>query len=252
MTLDWIKNNEGLGYVFFDTSSVSTNSSLFGDDKLYRNFDVIGLNSGDDIWFSTTNDINLIRVSGNDGEDTVSFSTYETEITNFSKEIVENNYVDFENIILTSNSNKWTYSNNDNVFGTIDASNGEDTLLVREDINWTSDIQNRYEDFESLEIENGVLSFDSFSFGDDIENLILENNSIVDLQDGSLNNLVNYIQKSGSILKMNVQTNLSSSARIEAVHIEFNSNSSIQFLGTQDHLLLVIVIRIILDRHPHR
>ncbi|MEC8313903.1 MAG: autotransporter outer membrane beta-barrel domain-containing protein, partial [Verrucomicrobiota bacterium] len=231
LALDYIINSAGIGYVFFDTSSVSTNSSLFGDDKLYRNFGVIGLNSGDDIWFSATNDINLIRVSGNDGQDTVSFLNYETEITNFSKEMVENNYVDFENIILTSNSNKWTYSINDNVFSTIDASNGEDTLLVRGDINWTTDIQNRYEDFESLEIENGVLTFDSFSLGDDIENLILENNSIVDLQDGSLNNLVNYIQEDGSILKMNVQTNLSSSARIKAVHIEFNPDSSVQFFG---------------------
>ena len=231
LALDYIINSAGIGYVFFDTSSVSTNSSLFGDDKLYRNFGVIGLNSGEDIWFSATNDINLIRVSGNDGQDTVSFLNYETEITNFSKEMVENNYVDFENIILTSNSNKWTYSVNDNVFSTINASNGEDTLLVLGDINWTTDIQNRYEDFESLEIENGVLTFDSFSLGDDIENFILENNSIVDLQDGSLNNLVNYIQENGSILKINVQTNLSSSARIKAVHIEFNPDSSVQFFG---------------------
>ena len=231
LTLDYIINNGGIGYVFFDNNSVSTNSSLFGDDKLFRNFDVIGLNGGDDTWFSTTNDINIIRVSGNDGQDTVSFSNYELEITNFSKEMIEDNYVDFENIILTSNSNNWTYSANDNVFGTIDASDGKDALLVRGDINWTSDIKNRYEDFESLEIENGVLSFDSFSLGDDIENLILENNSIVDLQDGSLNNFVNYIQENGSILKMNVKTNLSSLARIEAVHIEFNPSSSVQFFG---------------------
>ena len=229
--LEWIDDGGSIGYLSFGSSDISTNSSLIGSGKLYRNFEVVQLAEGDDVWYASTNDLNLSSIGGNSGIDTLLFTNYENNLENFSKEIIDSTYTTFENITLNSGSNIWTYSVNDVAFDKIDGSDGLDLLLVQEDLNWTSDDQNRYEDFESLEIRNALLTFDSFSLGDDIENLVLENNSVIDLQDGSLNNLINLIQNNGSILKINVQTNLSQIARLNAVHIELNSGASIQFFG---------------------
>ena len=65
---------------------------------------------------------------------------------------------------------------------------------------WTLQDANRYQDFETLKIQNSTLSFVSYNLGDDIGNLILENNSIVDLADGSLSDLNVYSQNSASSL----------------------------------------------------
>ena len=228
--LSWIDDGGGIGYLNFGSNDTETNSISVGPNKFYRGFDAIQLGAGDDTWLASTNDLNVANVRGDSGNDKLSFEDYELDYEVFSKDIIESNYFLFEEINLTSGSNTWLYSANDNVFSIIDAIGGEDDLLIQENSTWTLQDINRYKNFETLRLQNSYLEFDSYDLGD-IRSLILESNAILDLDDGSLNNLINYSQNSDSVLRVNVQTNLSSSARIEAIHIEFNSDSSVQFFG---------------------
>ena len=230
-SLSWIDAGLGVGYLNFGIESTTNNSFSIGDNRLYRNFDAVQLSGGNDIWLASTNDLSLGNIAGQSGTDTLSLVNYEAEVENFSKAWTEPRYSTFENVILTPNDNTWIYSGEDSIFNSVDGSGGNDILLVQNNLSWTLQDAIRYQDFETLKIQNSTLSFVSYNLGDDIGNLILENNSIVDLEDGSLSDLNIYSQNSGSILKMNVQTNLSSSARLEAVHLEFNPSSSVQFFG---------------------
>ena len=80
----------------------------------------------------------------------MSFEDYELDYEVFSKDIIESNYFLFEEINLTSGSNTWLYSANDNVFSIIDAIGGEDDLLIQENSTWTLQDINRYKNFETL------------------------------------------------------------------------------------------------------
>ena len=226
--------HSGVDYLSYGGDVQETNSLFMGENKLYRGFDQVNLNNGNDEWRATTNDVAiLINVDAGSGDDLLSYIDYEEEVNIFSKSThVDTRYFEFEEVELTTTDDIWLYADDDNNFVLIDAEDGEDELLVQDisSLVWSQSHSGRYSDFELLHLDNASLSFEDYDLGG-ISDITLEDNAIINLDNGSLNISGIYQQNSGSILSLNAQTNFNISARLSANQINFNSGASMQFSG---------------------
>ena len=207
---------------------------MMGDSRFYQGFDQVNLNIGNDQWRATTNDLSiLINVDGGSGSDLLSYIDYENDINIFSKAThLDTRYFKFEEIELSTYNDTWLYSNDDSSLVLIDGEDGEDELLIQGigSLIWNQNHAGRYSSFERLLLDNSTLSFSDYDLGG-ISDITLENNTVLDLEDGSLNIPGIYQHNASSILLMNALTNFNVIPRLSANQINFNSGSIMQFSG---------------------
>lgn len=228
--LNFVNALLGADTLIYSSLNEITNSLAMGDNLFYQNFESVDLGAGSDEWRASTNDFSL-SVSGGSGSDLLSYNDYEQLITSFSKAThIDNLYTSFSSIELSTNDNIWTYSSGDSTLSSIDGSHGVDILSIEESIDWTTSHKNRYADFEILRLDNqSILTFSDNDLGSDVLALAIQGNSTVDLEDNSLSGLTIYTQEGGSILSMNAQGSLITSARLTSDQITFSPGAIIQF-----------------------
>ena len=247
----WTVSGNDTNLFFIDASDESdtliynsgTNSADIGNNRFYRNFEHVNQGSGADTWNASNNDvqIGLMSISGGTGSDTLSFAQYEDVTkTTFS-------YVDdlgassiyaggFESIQLTSNSDIWNYSSSDAALTSVDAANDNSTLgdilqISGSTLSWTASLNNRYNGFETLELNNCTMDM-SAADPTVFDNVRNQTGSTLSLADNTITINGDYFQTSGAVLELSAQTNLSAHPRIDAVDVTFQGGSLISFTGS--------------------
>ena len=178
-----------------------TDSSLMGATALYRNFEQVDLDNGEDTWIASTRDaaIGLNEVNGGTGVDTLSYMSYEAAISEFSQDQIEERYLGFEEVELTSDNDTWRYGISDME---VNARGGQDTLLVGTSLTYQPATFDDYEGFETLHVAEGTLSL-----GDD--SLVWNGGT--------------YRQGAEATLSFYAKTNMTDVARLTAADLQFDA-----------------------------
>ena len=180
-----------------------TDSSLMGATALYRNFEQVDLDNGEDTWIASTRDaaIGLNEVNGGTGVDTLSYMSYEAAISEFSQDQIEERYLGFEEVELTSDNDTWRYGISDME---VNARGGQDTLLVGTSLTYQPATFDDYEGFETLHVAEGTLSL-----GDD--SLVWNGGT--------------YRQGAEATLSFSAKTNMTDVARLTAADLQFDEGT---------------------------
>ena len=188
-----------------------TNASTLGiTNGLYRSFERVDLGGGEDLWEASIRDaeIGLEMVLGGAGSDRLSYASYEDVIPLYSREVVEPLYSGFETVVLTSGADVWLYDPQD---PEVEASGGSDLLLIDDDVDSDALGLDRYEQFETLYMSEGILTL-----GDDP--LVWSGT---------------YKQGAAAVLAFSAQTNLATQARLSASQIELEAGTRLRVLGEE-------------------
>ena len=186
-----------------------TDSSEMGATALYRNFEQVDLDDGDDAWTASTRDaaIGLNEVNGGTGVDTLSYMSYEAAISEFSQDQIEERYLGFEEVELTSDNDIWRYGISDME---VNARGGQDTLLVETSLTYQPATFDDYEGFETLHVAEGTLSL-----GDD--SLVWNGGT--------------YRQGAEATLSFYAKTNMTDVARLTAADLQFDEGARLVVEG---------------------
>ncbi len=122
---EYIDGLDGIDGVFVGENV--TNSSEFGADAKYRNFEVASLTDSNNSWIASDNDLTLDGIEALGGIDTLVLGDGNHSAADIN---VRERYRNFENVNLSDSDNIWTLSDNDRDLEIVDALGGVDTASL--------------------------------------------------------------------------------------------------------------------------